>query len=745
MIGRQLSHFYIVGLLGSGGMGDVYEAQDLRLPRSVALKVLKPSMLENRTAVRRFDREARLAASLNHPNICTILDIGEADGRSFIAMELLDGESLKTCLRRGALPLTALLPLAIDVVRGLSEAHLADIVHRDITPGNIFITGSGTAKLLDFGLAKMAVSDDSDGCTSDSVTDSGTIPGTVHYLSPEQLLQRQVDRRSDFWGLGAVLYEAATGARPFEAPGKTDVIQQILSGPPLPLRRLASAIPAEFEQIVLRLLEREPDRRYQRAADLLKDLETVRDLHRPNTTAPRERTRIAGASIAVLPFAVLGDESAAVRSFSDGLTTDLASALQQVPGVQVASRTSLDAMRGLRVRAIGEQLNVNHVIEGSVQHASGRMRVTASLLTASTEERVRAPWRFDVPAGDLLSAQDEAVRALVSSVRSAVSRTAPERRAKPEAHVELQRALHEQRRLFSGAWNAVIEHATRAVDIDPGFAPAHVTLADTYNTLGLLSLMKPHVAFTKARLAAERALLLDPESAAAHAALGLVRFGDDWDWTASEEHLRRALDIDPDMAHVRIHYSWLLMLQGRENASLSEATRAIGTARARFVVAGAAVTYFLAQRYDEAIALCSECLEVDPEYVLALYQRGQCYHMKGMYPSAHADLARAAQLGRRAPFYLGLLGKSYGEAGLRARALEIVKELDTLRHQRYVAPHCYVYVFYGLGEREQALLHQEDAYRDGGMPLNYFSPFIRNLFSLDPTHRDRLRQMRLLV
>jgi serine/threonine-protein kinase len=745
LIGRQLSHFYIVGLLGSGGMGDVYEAQDLRLPRSVALKVLKPSMLENRTAVRRFDREARLAASLNHPNICTILDIGEADGLSFIAMELLTGESLKTRLKRGALPLTALVPLTIDVVRGLSAAHLAEIVHRDITPGNIFITTAGTGKLLDFGLAKMSDSDDADGGTSESVTDSGIVPGTVQYLSPEQLLQRAVDRRTDFWGLGAVLYEAATGAKPFDAPGKTDVIQLILTRSPLPLRRLNPAIPEAFEQIVLRLLQRDPDRRYQRSADLLKDLEAVRDLHCQDDDTAKDVPRTFRSSVAVLPFAILGDEREELRGFRDGLASDLAWSLQQLPGVQVAARTSTDVFRGLRVRAIGEQLKVEHVIEGTVQYAAGRVRVTASLLAASTEERVRAPWRLDVPAADMLAAQDEAARQLASSIRTAVAQPSPALKAKPEAFVEFQRALHEQRQLFSGTWSEVIEHATRAVDIDAGFAPAHVTLADTYNTLGMLSLMKPRVAFAKARLAAEHALLLEPDLATAHAALGLVRFGDDWDWTAAEEHLRRALEIDPDMANARIHYSWLLMLQRRDVAALTEATRAINTVRSRFVVAGAAVTYFLAERYDEAIALCTECLEVDPDYVLAIYQRGQCYHMKGMYPSAHADLARAARLGNRAPFYLGLLGKSYGEAGLRERAVEILAELETLSRQRYVAPHCYVYVFYGLGEREQAFLHQEDAYRDGGQPLNYFSPFIRSLFSLDPTHRDRLRQMRLLV
>lgn len=745
VIGQQLSHFYIVGPLGSGGMGDVYEAQDLRLPRSVALKVLKPSLVENRTAVRRFDREARLAASLNHPNICTILDIGEADGLSFIAMELLQGESLKQRLRLGPVPLDLLLGIAMDVARALSSAHLADIIHRDITPGNIFLTDTGVAKLLDFGLAKAAVADDgdADSGTTDDVTDGGVVPGTVHYLSPEQILNRTVDRRSDLWAFGAVLYHAATGARPFDARSKTEVMSQILGRAPMPPRRLVPSLPVEFEQIVLRLLDRDPERRYQRAADLMKDLETVRLLQRP--AEPPPPAVHASMSIAVLPFAILGDEDESVRSFRDGLASDTTWALQQLPGFRVASRTSTDSVRGQSIRTIREQLGVDQVLEGSIQRAAGRFRVIAGLVTAATEERLRMPVRIDLPGTDVLSAQDEAARQIVAAVRSAAMRTSHPAAAKPDAYVEYQRGLHAQRNIFAGSWTAVIEHATRATDIDPAFAPAHVMLADAYNSLGLLSLMKPHVAFQKARLAAERALVLDPDLASAHAALGLVRFGDDWDWSAAEAHFRRALDIDPDLAGTRVHYSWLLMLLGREAAALAEASRAVSTWHTRFVVAGAALTYFLAERYDDAIALCDECLDGSPDYLFAIYQRGQCYHMKGMYPTAHADLERAAQIGQRAPFYTALLGKSYGEAGMRDRAIAIVNEFDEMRHRRYVAPHCYVYVFHGLGERERALLHQEDAYRDGGQPLNYLSPFIRNLFSLDPTHRDRLRQMRLTV
>jgi tetratricopeptide (TPR) repeat protein len=380
-----------------------------------------------------------------------------------------------------------------------------------------------------------------------------------------------------------------------------------------------------------------------------------------------------------------------------------------------------------------------------VQHAGARLRVSASLATTTGRDRLRMPLRIEVPGADVLAAQDETARQIVASVKAALARSASPAAARPEAQVEYQRGLHAQRDGFAGDPGAVIEHATRATDIDPAFAPAHVLLADTYNMLGLLSLMKPRVAFQKARLAAERALAIDADLAAAHGALGLVRFGDDWDWNAAETHFRRALDLAPDLANVRIHYSWLLVLLGREGAAIAEATRAISGWRSKFVLAGAAVTYFLAGQFDEAITLCDECLDGSPDYLFGLYQRGQAYHMKGMYPTALADLERAATLAGRAPFYVALLGRSYGEAGMRDQAMAVVRELDAMQAKRYVAPHCYVYVHHGLGARERALLHQEDAYRDGGQPLNYLSPFVRNLFSLDPSHRDRLRQMRLTV
>jgi serine/threonine-protein kinase len=645
------------------------------------------------------------------------------------------------------LPIGELLDIAIDVTRALMIAHDAGIIHRDLSPGNVFITNQKTVKLLDFGLAKLVPTAADDTQVSESLTHGGDVPGTLHHLAPEQLLKHAVDRRTDLFALGTVLYYAATGARPFDAVSRSEIISKILGEDPIPLRSLGRHFPVQFERIVAKLLEKSPERRYQRASDLLKDLELVRQLRQADPGASERAPRgHATTGLAVLPFAILGDGDAALRGFAAGLPEDLAWWLRKVPGIRVAARTSTESQRGHSIREIGERLGVDLLLEGTVQRAAGRIRVIVNFLDSRSEEPLRDPIRIDAVAEDLLSAQDMVARQIVAAVKSAVANAnVPVGTKNADAYREYQRGLHHLRDMFAGGWRPAIDHATRTTELDPGFALGHVMQADVYCFLGLLSLMTPNIAFKQARTAAERALRLDPDLAPAHAALALVRFGGDWDWDGAESEFRRALDLDPGLAPARMYYSWLLGLLGREAAAFAEAERAVASSRSRIVHAGTALTYFMAARYDDAVARCNECLERAPEYIFATYLRGQCNHMRQNFDEAHADLERAVQLGKRAPFYLGLLGKSYGESGQVERAAKIIEELDRLAKGQYIAPHCYVYVLHGMGERERALQYQEQAYRDGAAPLNYLTPFIRNLFSLDPLHRDRLRQMRLNV
>jgi TolB-like protein/tetratricopeptide (TPR) repeat protein/tRNA A-37 threonylcarbamoyl transferase component Bud32 len=746
VIGRQISHFYIIRTLGTGGMGEVYEAQDTRLPRSVAIKVLKEELSKNVDAVRRFKREARLASSLNHPNICTILEVSEDESQSFIAMELLEGASLKSRLLGGPLSLGEIVDITRQVADALGAAHDQGIIHRDITPANIFLTVGGLVKLLDFGLAKHFPTSDGDIQTTDDLTSFGAVAGTIHYMSPEQLAgAASVDYRCDFFALGAVLYQMATGARPFDILPRTALSAAIQIQPHMPMRQLAPHHPVQLERIIDTLLAKHPDGRYQSAGTLRAELDALQ--RGMNAVTPGAESRAASASVAVLPFDVLGAADPDTLSLRDGLAADLSSRLSRVEDLWVAPRTSTRALTGQSVREIGKRLGVEMVLEGTLQRTTERIRVTANLIDAAHERALLPSLVIDRAFDDPLTTQDDIARGVCDGIAAVLSR-APARRhsQEPDAYHAFKRGQHSWKSCFEGGWRAAIEHFQHAIDRDPQFALAHVALASAYNFLGFYSLVKPNLAFAVARRAAERALAIDPTLGSAFIEVALAKFGGDWDWDGSEQAFRQGLALDSTNPLAHVHYSWLLMLMGREGAAFAEAQRGHALApSSRFVAAARAQTLYLGGQYYQAIELCSECLRFDPAYVFALHMRGLCYLAKSMRDGAIADLERAASLGHRAPFYLGLLGRCYAEFSMRGDALKVVAELSNSAPDTYVPPQCYVYIYAALGERERALEYQEKAYADGASPFNYLFPSIRALYALSPHHKKRLEQMRLIL
>jgi eukaryotic-like serine/threonine-protein kinase len=746
VIGRQISHFYIIRNLGSGGMGVVYEAQDTRLPQSVAIKFLKPSLSTNPDAIRRFRREARLASLLNHPNICTVLDVGEEDGQLFIAMELLRGQSLKARLQAGMMSLEEIVDVATQVADALATAHDQGIVHRDITPGNIFLTGDGIAKLLDFGLARhFAAFDDADGQTTDELTMPGGAMGTIQYMAPERLVGNgPLDYRCDLFSFGVVLYQMATGSRPFTARSKQDYIRLIRDQPHVPMRQLAAHHPEQLESIIDRLLAKRPEDRYQTAWVLRTDL----DLLSPRSTASaRPAVRGSRASVAVLPFRIVGPVEPHSVHFRDGLVEDISSRLSTVRDVRVAPRTSTGPLAGESVRTIGKRLDVEMVLEGSVQAAGGRIRVTANLIDAANERSVLPTITVERPLEDTLTVQDDIARAIADGLTGSLGRVVAQRDTQdPDAYQAFKRGLQHWKTSLAGGWRPAIEHFQDAVQRDPEFALAHVALANAYNFLGFYCLMKPNLAFEVAGQSAARALEIDDTLSSAHVELALVKFGGDWDWEGAESEFRRAVALDPANALAHVYYSWLLVLLGRDAVARAEAEAGHSLApSSRLVVGGCAQTLYLAGRYDEAIELCNECLRVTPDYVFAMHIRGLCYLVKSMYPEALADLEQAATMAGRAPFYLGILGLGYGQYGMRQEALALVPELNRLARDMYVPPQAYVFIYAGLGKREEALEYQDRAYQDGASPFNYLTPGVRQLYALDPHHKRRLDQMRLTV
>jgi TolB-like protein/predicted Ser/Thr protein kinase len=477
MVGKTTSHYKIIEKLGEGGMGVVYRAEDVKLGREVALKFLPLEWTRDKDARARFLREAQAAAALNHPNIGTVHEIDEAEGRVFIAMELVEGDDLKTRLASGPIALDEALAIGADIADGLAAAHAKGIVHRDIKPANIMLTEHGRAKIMDFGLARLAGTTD--------LTRTGTTLGTVAYMSPEQARGDEVDHRTDLWSLGVVLYEMLTATRPFTGSRDQAVIRSILEDDP---RSLTPGIPRELGRILARALAKQPSARYQSAGDLARDLRSVlRKLGADPTTTVTTGSKPV-PSIAVLPFTNLSPDPDN-EYFGDGLAEELMNALAQLPGLRVAARTSAFQFRGkdADIRDIGARLNVGTVLEGSVRKAANRLRVTAQLINVADGFHVWSE-RYDREMADIFELQDEITTAIVEQLRV---RLGPEREAPTiRRHTDNldAYALYLKGRYY---WNSLIaeglrrsrECYERAVEIDPEYALAHAALSMWHQSL----------------------------------------------------------------------------------------------------------------------------------------------------------------------------------------------------------------------------------------------------------------------
>jgi eukaryotic-like serine/threonine-protein kinase len=624
--GHRLGPYEIVDAIGAGGMGEVYRARDVRLEREVAVKVLASHLEGDSQALERFEREAKAVASLSHPNIVAIHDFGTTDDRPFTVTELLHGQSLRSRLERGALPWRQAAEVAIAVCEGLSAAHVRGIVHRDLKPENLFLTDDERVKILDFGLASMrgaagAMLDQ--GPTRIAMTSSGTILGTLGYMSPEQARGLPVDATSDVFSLGCVLFEMVTGRPPYHRATPGDTLAAVLNDEPPPVNATDQHGPPELERVIRHCLGKTPASRFQSTLDLAFALRALlADSSVDHVPARRGRARARHKLVAVLPFASTADDPDA-EFVADALTENVINQLAQLAGVKVVARSVMFRYKGreLEPRAASIELGASWLLTGRMAQRHDVLHIQAELVDTEAASQLWGQ-RYTVAADRLFDVQDQVAAEIVEALRGRLAGRSRSRKAArlgaapvdPEAHRHYLRGRHHWNKWSREGFARAAEEFQAAIAADPTFARAYAGLADAYGAAAYYGYLPPDDAFPRSEAAAQRALAIEPTLADAHATQGVAQLFRHWDFAGAEASFDRALALDPLYAPAHVYRALYLMARRRK---------------------------------DEALASAKRAEELDPLSLLTLTCVAWMHGMRGEFEAARAQAYRALQLDPR--------------------------------------------------------------------------------------------------
>ncbi len=723
MIGQTISHYKILEKLGEGGMGVVYKAEDTKLDRFVALKFLAPHAVGSDDDRGRFLHEAKAAAALNHPNICTIYEINESEGRSFISMEYVEGESLKAKIQSGPLKLDAAFDIAVEIAEGLGDAHDKGIVHRDIKPANIMVTPKGQAKITDFGLAKLS------GQTR--LTKTGATIGTVAYMSPEQIRGESLDGRSDIWSFGVMLYEMVTGRLPFGGDYEQAIVYSILNRAPEPITNLRDDVSTELQQVIDTSLKKNACDRYQQVEELLTELKTAREnLKAGDGELPVQKQRPL-PSIAVLPFVNMSADPEN-EYFSDGLAEELINALTKARDLRVIARTSSFSFkgRGVDIREIGKKLNVETVLEGSVRKAGNRLRITAQLVGVADASHLWSE-KYDRDMEDIFAIQDEISMAIVDKVKVELLGTERQEVVKqytenPEAYTLYLKGRYYFHKPIIPSLQKAVGYFQQAIDLDPCYAKAHAGLAGAYMFLGGVGpshFLPPSESYPHARAAIKRAMELDDRLPEAHIMLGILRTGFEWDWDGAQRAFERALELNPNNADTHIWYAWHLWKIGNLDAAMNAAKKALALdPLAPLFQSSIGLIHYCARRNEQAIDQFKQVLELDPNCFHARLHLGDAYLTGGMYKDAKAAYRSAQELSGRHSYLYTRLCTLYAAWNRPKDAKKYLDEVTTISECEHVPPTYIGWAYLALEQHEEAFAWFDKAYkeRDPALALPVF-------------------------